>query len=353
MRFLLFVAISFCFVTALNAQQPATITMWKDSAIGAIYNKATESVAYGKPNKKGTYHIYISDTLGNNEKPLTYPGWQADRHQWAEEWDPTGQYLFCYVEKNEYAKEKGHKRIPDDAVPGYGGYTDLWLIKRDGSQAWKLIDMPNDYSHGVCHGALSEDGTMFTWTERIKAPKFLDMNLMAGAYVFKVADVTYGDTPTLTNIRTFKPGYELAGGEVESISPDKTTIAFYSTFESKNLFATPSYTLNINTGKITKLTTESFSQCPTFTPDGKHIVYMTGQDCDIFPFQVQGADWWIMNPDGTNKQRLTFMNKKDHAQSINKYRLAGSLSFISNNNFFGGVMARPLGLFGYTVKVKY
>lgn len=353
MRHNFVIIIILCLSAVAQAQQAATITLWKDSAIGAIYNKPTATVAYGKPDKKGVYHIYLSDTLGNNEKPLTCPAWDANRHQWAEEWDPTGQYLFCYVEKADYAPEKGHKRIPDDAIPGYGGYTDLWLIKRDGSQAWQLTNQPNNYTHGVCHGTISDDGTMFAWTERIKAPKFLDMNLMAGAYVFKVANVTYGPTPTLSNIRTFKPGDKLAGGEVESISPDKTTIAFYSTFESKNLFATPLYTLNINTGKITKLTTESFSQCPTFTPNGKHMVYMTGQGCDIFPFQVQGADWWIMNTDGTGKQRLTFMNKKGHPQSANKYQLAGSLSFMGSNSFLGGVMDKPLGLIGHTVKVIF
>ena len=35
---------------------------------------------------------------------------------------------------------------------------------------------------------------------------------------------------------------------------------------------------------------------------------MTGAGADIFPFQLQGADWWIMNVDGSGKRRLTFMN---------------------------------------------
>jgi hypothetical protein len=55
-------------------EKAAIITLWKDSAIGAIYNKATQTVAYGKPNKKGIYHIFLSDTLDNNEQPLTWPG---------------------------------------------------------------------------------------------------------------------------------------------------------------------------------------------------------------------------------------------------------------------------------------
>ena len=40
---------------------------------------------------------------------------------------------------------------------------------------------------------------------------------------------------------------------------------------------------------------------------------MTGAGADIFPWQLQGADWWIMNVDGSDKRRLTFMNVRGHA----------------------------------------
>ncbi len=330
-----------------------TITIWKDSAIGAIYNKATQTVAYGKPDKNNVYHIYVCDTNGNNVKRLVVPGWREDRQQWAEEWTPDGQYLFCYVEKSEYVKEKGHKRKPVDAIPGYGGYTDLWVIKRDGSRAWRLTDLPNKYSSGLIHAAISHDGKMFAYTERIGAPKFGSFNLGAGSYVFRVADIVTDSFPHLINTRTFQPGGIEASGELDGISPDNTTLVFYSTFESKNILATPLYSLNMVSGKITKLTTESFSQAPAFTPDGKHIVYMTGDGADRFPGEIQGADWWIMNPDGTEKERLTWMNKKNHPQSINHYRLAGCLSFMSDHSFLGGVMVKPLGLIGYTAKVTF
>jgi Tol biopolymer transport system component len=333
--------------------QTSTITVWKDSAIGAIYNKATATVAYNKPDEKGCYKIYLSDSLGNNEKPLTFPAWHADCQQWAEEWYPSGMYLFCYVEKPEYVKEKKHKRKRVDATPGYGGYTDLWLITRDGKQAWQLTDLPNNYNSGIIHGAISPDGTLFAWTERIGAPKFLSLNLGAGSYVFRVADIAMDSVPHFANIRTFQPGNVPSSCELDGISNDNTTLSFYSTFETKNLFATPIYTLNMITGETKRLTTESFAQAPMFTPDGKRIVYMTGKDCHIFPFEIQGADWWIMNVDGTEKQRISYMNVKDDKQSVNHYRLAGSLSFMSDNSYLGGVMTKPLGLTGYTAKVIF
>ncbi len=341
------------FYCSLNTiGQSSAITLWKENAIGSIWNDSTNTVAYGKKDVNGYYKIFLSDSLGNNEQQLVFPGWDVNRHQWAEEWHPSGDYLFCYIEKAFYAPESGHTRIADDAIPGYGAYTDVWIVKRDGSAAWQLTDLPNNYDNGVIHGAISKDGLMFAWSQRIAAPVFLDMNLSAGAYEMKVADFTDGPTPSLSNIRTFKPEGLLALNELESISYDKTELTFYSTFESKNILATPAYKFDINTNQITRLTSESFAQAPTFNPSGSKIVYMTGQDCDIFPLEIQGADWWQMNTNGTNKQRITRMNVTKDPQSVNHYRLAGSISFLSDSVFFGGVMSEPLGLTGYTVKVK-
>lgn len=342
-----------CSVSTLFGQT-VSITVWKDSVIGAIYNKATQTVSYGKKDANGIYKIYLSDTLGENERPLRYAGWPDNCHQWAEEWHPSGNYLFCIVEKaDRNPSEKGHKRSSIDAIPGYGAYSDLWLVKRDGSQAWKLTDLPNLWSSAIIHCAISNDGTQFGWSERIKSPKYSNKNMAAGSYVMKVAHVVLDSVPHFENIRTFQPGNVDAANEMESFSPDNKWVTFYSTFESKNLFQTPAYKLNMETGAIVKLTENSFAQAPAFTPDGQHIVYMTGHECDIFPFQLQGADWWVMLPDGSGKTRLTYMNKKDHPHSVNKFRLAGSLSFMSNNCFLGGVMTKSLGLTGYTVKVVF
>jgi Tol biopolymer transport system component len=135
------------------------------------------------------------------------------------------------------------------------------------------------------------------------------------------------------------------------MAADNRTIAFYSTYVTKNLFASRIYTMDTESGAIRELTSESFAQAPSFTPDGRSIVYMTGADADIFPFQLQGAGWWIMNVDGSDKRRLTSMNMRGNAQSVNRFRLAGSLSFVSDTAFFGDVMTESLGLVGKIVRV--
>ena len=336
-------------LTPNNAQcnAPAVINKFgTDGSIGAQWNAATRTLAYGRPGADGYYRIYLSDGDGRNERRLTHRAWQENRHQFPIAWHPSGKYLMALIEKPV------HKGSSNDAIPGYGAFTDYWLVTPNGANAWKLVDLPDDYNYAITHGAFSPDGTKFVWTRRYLAPRLLDMNLLAGAYTFNVSDFIDGATPGLVNTRSFEPGGVQQGGEVESISQDNSTIAFYSTLASKNLLASRIYTLNINTGTLKELTTDSWAQAPNFTPDGKSIIYMTGAQADIFPFRLQGADWWIMNVDGSNKRRLTFMNVRDHPQSVNDFRLAGSLTFLSNTSFLGGVMTRSFGLVGYTAKVQ-
>ena len=58
-----------------------------------------------------------------------------------------------------------------------------------------------------------------------------------------------------------------------------------------------------------------------------------------------------MNVDGTNKRRLTSMKLRNSAQSVGQFRLAGSISFVSDTEFFGDVLTQSLGLAGKLVRV--
>jgi len=330
-----------------GCQAPVTMRDFgSDGRIGAKWNPATSTIAYGRPGPDGHYQTFIAAGDGSGERRVSFAAWRDDRHQFPAAWHPSGELLAMGVEQND------HERSSVDAIPGYGAYTDYWIVRRDGSAAWKIYALPAGYDHAITHAAFSPDGSKFAWTERVKAPRWWDLNLFAGAYVFKIADFALQPEPHLERVRTLRPGEVDQGGEIESIAADNRTVAFYSTFVSKNLFASRIYTMDVESGEIHELTSESFAQSPTFTPDGKHIVYMTGAAADVFAFQLQGADWWIMNVDGSDKRRLTFMNVRGHPQSVNRFRLAGSLSFVSDTAFFGDVLTQSLGLVGKIVRVE-
>jgi len=331
----------------LAEEERCSVTDFKtDGSIGGRWNAATQTLAYSRPGADGHYQAFLADADGQNERRLDNAAWPEGRHQFVVDWHPSGKYLFVEVEKAD------HPGSSDDAIPGYGAYTDLWLVTPDGAQAWMLFETPNDYDHAITHGVATPDGARFTFTERVKAPNVLDLNLAAGSYVFDVADFVDGDTPHLANLRAVQPGGVDQGGEVDGFGADDRTIAFYSTYVTKNLFASRIYTWNVDTQNIVELSHDSFAQAPKYTPDGTRLVYMTGSGADIFPGQIQGADWWSVGLDGSAPRRLTWMNQWDGAHSVNMYRLAGVLSFDSETSFYGDVMTQPLGLVGKIVKVR-
>jgi len=47
------------------------------------------------------------------------------------------------------------------------------------------------------------------------------------------------------------------------------------------------------------------------------------------------------------------MNVRDYEQSVNRFRLAGCVSFTSNTAFYGNVPTQSLGLVGKIVKVDF
>jgi hypothetical protein len=155
---------------------PATLADFgSDGRIGAKWNAATRTIAYGRTSASEHFHTFIADADGGHERRLSFAAWRDDRHQFPAASHPGGQYLAMLVEKNE------HERRSVDATPGYGAYTDYWLVSRDGSKAWKLFGLPEGYEHAATHAAFSPDGTKFVWTERVRAPRLFDLNLFAGA----------------------------------------------------------------------------------------------------------------------------------------------------------------------------
>ncbi|MGD8458250.1 MAG: hypothetical protein PVF83_17880, partial [Anaerolineales bacterium] len=241
------------------------------------------------------------------------------KHNGNPSWHPSGDYIVFTAENPDVLD------IYDAvAKPGRGVNCNLWLARADGSAFWQLTGIETAYLDpgGVLHPQFSPDGRQLFWTQRIAD----DPNTYWGHWVIKVADfIDNGiDPPHLTNVRTYDPAAQPGFYESHAFSHDGRSILFTGNLEAgQHEVGMDIYAMDLQTEALTRLTTSSddWDEHAHWSPDGEHIAWMSSTGLDVhWPDDMGPLEWryylatelWIMDTDGTNKQRLTFFNQPGH-----------------------------------------
>jgi Tol biopolymer transport system component len=286
---------------------PLTYQVFQRGASGADWSKANDLIAFNAKGSDGLFHIYTVKPDGANRQQLgvgsaTFP----QRTTGTPAWSPSGQFIAFVAEKSS------HPGNSVGATPGWGSYSDLWVATADGSHAWQLTDVPTDKDHGTIIPEFSPDGRLLEWTERTAETNVFNPARVAGFWIIKVADfnVAPDGTPSVSGVRTVSPAGD-AFNETGGFSADSASLVFTSDFETHNFWKSQIYRLDLNSGTTTRLTKgDSYNEHPRYTPDGQ-ILWMTNAGNPS-----HGTDWWTMNSDGSNPQRLSSFNSDGGASGI-------------------------------------
>jgi hypothetical protein len=110
--------------------------------------------------------------------------------------------------------------------------------------------------------------------------------------------------PGLQNVRKVELG-DPAFYETHGFSPDGSRLVFSSNLEQPAYLPINNdiFLLDLSSFALTRLTDQSYNEHAHFFPGGRKIVWMTNTD-----IKSRGTDLWIMNEDGSGKERLTFFN---------------------------------------------
>jgi Tol biopolymer transport system component len=166
-----------------------------------------------------------------------------------------------------------------------------------------------------------------------------------------LADFVESPEPHLENIRRIQPGGE-AFYEASDISPDGRSLVFTSNYDTKNFWKNQIYSYDLSTGASKRLTVDGYNEHPSYTPDGRHIIFMSNNEVDRLRL-LTGTDWWLMDADGGNKQRISFMNSKKHPHSDGHPMWAGLVAWSPDGDwFYGDVQTTLIGLKGKIIKVR-
>jgi len=281
-------------------------------------------IAYAKRSPKdGYFDVWVAEPDGTGKRCLTSGNGFSRRHTGSVTWHPSGDYLVFTAQNEDATGEKADEL----AIPGIGLNCNLWVMKGDGSKAWKLTDIPTDYKTpcGVIHPQFSNNGKKLLWAEalgeyhRIQSRSFAwgEWALASGDFVVENA------LPSLRNVRKFQPGEQHSFYESHDFSPDNSKALFSGNLLSgQPVNGLDIYEFEFAVGDAKRLTDtlDDWDEHAHYSPDGKTIAWMSGRELNVqFP-SVSRLDWqkyvktelWMMNSDGSDQRRKTFFNQPGH-----------------------------------------
>jgi Tol biopolymer transport system component len=308
-------------------------------------------IAMDRKGRDGYYDVFLVNPDGTNERCITdktggaIPGGNNGQPAW----HPSGELLVFQAEKRGSV---GHWGRDIASTPGFGGHSDLWLVDLSTNTFHQLTRTANSPDTGVLHAHFSKDGKWLSWSESYGRSNPSDHKASAGYWRLKVARFHYGpEGAKLTNIRTYEPGGP-AFYENHGFSADGTKLLYTSNCEApkKTGFfkSTRIYQLDLNTESVEKLTADGgYNEHALYTPDGKHIVWMSGKD------NRYGTDYWVMDSDGRNKRRITDFNNPKNPSYKRRLIVAADHSFSPDGTKFVAYLQYDLvGQMGITVVLE-
>ena len=230
---------------ARRAAAPATmVDFGSDGRIGAKWNAATRTVAYGR-TAEGRPLPRLHRRRRRRQRAarrLRRPGATtatSSRRRGIR----AARCWRCWSSRTSTSAARSTRSRATAPTPTTGSSA------ATAARAWKIYALPEGYDHAITHAAFSPDGSKFVWTERVKAPRFWDLNLFAGAYVFKVADFVAAPRAA-PGERAQPPARATSSRAARSNRSPPTTGRSRSTapIVSKNLFASRIYTMDIESG---------------------------------------------------------------------------------------------------------
>ncbi len=311
--------------------QEVGLRLFRPQGEGVTWSPDGKRIMY---DMKGTsperfYEIHVADSSGAHDTCISCrcPD-LPHKETGSPDWSPDGRYVMMVAEKAVH--KGGH--VP--AIPGFGGFTDIWVMTANGKHAWKVMETQNNIDDGIIMPRFSHDGKKVVWVERKQHPHIFKKKCFFGLWVIRTADFSdSGGVPKFKNIKTFEPEGS-AFYETYGFSPDGKRIIFCSNWDVPYWWLSRIYTIDAETGgDMKQLTQNDYNEHARYSNDGRWIIWMSNT-CAT----KQGTDWWIMRSDGSMKQRLTYFNEPAFPEYNGHKQWCGLGVFSPDDKkFIGGV----------------
>lgn len=312
-----------------------------------------QRIVFDRLNADRFYDVYTSTADGSDVRAITEgKAGIGQRNNGNAIYDHSGRYILFISEEENHLLEQV-RRLGD---PGIGLFSNFWATDLDGRQFWKLTDIPikrnmgdtKTPTIGSVNPVFSRDGSRFVWTERYAEGG----NHNWGRWRIKIADFRVEDgRPVLRNARVLltpeKGNYATGMGFLDS-----RRLVFAGNLEGQHEYGMDQYVLDIESGKITNLTNtpDVWEEDSAVAPNGQ-IVYMTNIN-SRYKFDKSRGDWftqpvereyYIMNSDGSGKERLTYFNDSSAPEYLGNRVLVAAADFSPDGRYLVGILGVDYG----------
>ena len=280
--------------------------VFQRGASGADWSKANDLIAFNAKGSDGLFHIYTVKPDGTNrQQRASDPRFPAthNRHTRVE---PVRSILIAFVAESPAIRATRWVPPPDGvAIPTCG---------------WPPPTARTHGSSPTSHRQI----TARSFRSHRRPAAGMDRAHRRNQVLIRLASPGSGSSrsPSSTSRRTARrrsPGVRTispagdAFNETGGFSADSASLVFTSDFETHDFWKSQIYRLDLGSGTTTRLTKgDSYNEHPRYTPDGQ-ILWMTNADNPS-----HGTDWWTMNADGSNPQRLSDFNSDGGASGIGR-----------------------------------
>lgn len=263
-------------------------------------------IVYSKPGNDGANQLHVIRPDGSGDTDISSravaAGVRADRHKTVPTWEPGGRWIVAQVETADWYPGVDERDVwlRERAINGVA--SSLWAVSPTGTRWVRLTTEAWPWSYGAMAAHFSRDGRQIVFSRLVEPAGFVPW----GRYRLILADFRLAPdgTPSLANQRDVTPpGHVFA--EAHGFSPAGTDVLFAS-YGATDFANMDIWSLSLQTGATRRLTTSTlWDEHATYSPSGRRIVYFAGE-LGIAPMT---GDLMSMNPDGSDKRRLTAFNQ--------------------------------------------
>lgn len=302
--------------TPLPAQVVKNITVLVDVVGGRVdWSHKHNLITFSKTATDGYFDVYTMTPDGTNQVCLTCDKPELPQQNNGQPaWHPSGEYIvFQAQDPGLYLPESSQYSAAYLTQGGAGFNNNLWVMDQDGTEFYQITRIKS--GEAILHAHFSHDGSQLFWTAR-------ERGIAGGQWMLKIADFVMDDSgPHIENEASYRPrGESDTFYESHGFTLDDEMIIFSADIGRDETYDMDIWLMDLETQELTQLTDSIYTwdEHGQISPNGEKVVWISSQDHDWPSSGHWGlmlkTDLWIMDIDGSNKQRLTYFNEPGYPE---------------------------------------